>query len=121
MSNNKIKTKLEVKKEKLKEVYNHINELSDEIKNKTKELKIEKEMNTSTRMLKNRQFDHMTCVLNDSKLRPSDRSNEIRTYSRMDLDVWKYDDVRHWFNKYSRDDIPSESVIPSQTGYMIRK
>lgn len=118
--NNSTKSKLEIKKEKLQEVYNHIGELSDEVKKKTIQLKSEKEINTSTRMLRNRQFDHMTTVLNDHKLRPSDRSNEIRTYSRMDLDVWKYDDVRNWFNKYSTD-IPQQSVIPSETGYMIRK
>ena len=119
---NKKKSKLEIKKEKLDVVYNHIGELNDEIRIKTRQLKEEKDSKTLTKILKSRQFNHSISLLNDEKLRPSDRSNDIRIYSRMDLDVWKYDDVREWFNKYSlNNNIQEEIVIPSQTGYMIRK
>lgn len=37
----------------------------------------------------------------------------------MDLDVWKYPDVRHWFNK-DGGEIQPYNVTPAQSGYMIK-
>lgn len=52
----------------------------------------------------------------EAKLRPSDRSNESRHYGKMDLDIWKYEGVRDWFNKYSIDK-PEEPWSAAKSGY----
>lgn len=113
-------SKIEAKKARLQEVYDHIAELSDEVKLKARQLKAEKEANTASRTQKSRQMTHTSALISDHLLRPSDRSNDIRNYSKMDLDIWKYDDVRNWFNQYATD-MPIEHVSPAETGYMIRK
>jgi hypothetical protein len=116
----KNKVKIDAKKARLQEVYDHIAVMSDEVRDKAKQLKAEKEANTANRTQKSRQMSHTSSLVSDHRLRPSDRSYEIRTYSRMDLDVWKYNDVRNWFNQYATD-MPVEHVSPADTGYMIRK
>jgi hypothetical protein len=111
---------IEVKKARLQVVYDHIASMSDEVKLKAIQLKAEKEANTANRTQKSRQMTHTSALITDHRLRSSDRTNEIRGYSRMDRDVWKYDDVRHWFNQYATD-VPVEHRSPADTGYMIRK
>jgi flagellar biosynthesis GTPase FlhF len=118
LPNNQLK--IEAKKARLQEVYDHIASMSDEVKLKAIQLKAEKEANTANRTQKSRQMTHTSALITDHQLRSSDRTNEIRTYSRMDLDVWKYDDVRHWFNQYATD-VPVDYASPAETGYMIRK
>ena len=120
LSSSKNKVKINAKKARLQEVYDHIAVMSDEIKEKAKQLKADKEANTANRTHKSRLMSHTSSLTSDHQLRPSDRSYEIRTYSRMDLDVWKYNDVRNWFNQYATD-VPVEHMSPADTGYMIRK
>jgi hypothetical protein len=38
----------------------------------------------------------------------------------MDNDVWKYDDLRQWFNVYHVDGPPEKMPSPSETGYMLK-
>lgn len=57
----------------------------------------------------------------DTEKRPADRDYGVRPYSKMDMDVWRYDQLRGWFNVYSREeDIPKYNLTPAQTGYMLK-
>jgi len=54
-------------------------------------------------------------------LRPSDRGYDIRLYTKMDLDIWKYADVRDWFNSgYKEPDTPPDNKIMVGKSYMIK-
>jgi hypothetical protein len=42
----------------------------------------------------------------------------------MDLDIWKYDDVRNWFNSYGEPNVAEEGVYQlrlKESGYTIAK
>mmetsp|Transcript_10110 Transcript_10110/g.15324 ORF Transcript_10110/g.15324 Transcript_10110/m.15324 type:complete len:120 (-) Transcript_10110:144-503(-) len=112
--------KIETKKAQVRKLYDEISKLSNAAKSKDKQLKTEKEAHTQSRLTRTRQTMHKTGTVNDRVLRPSDRSNDIRTYSKMDLDVWKYEDVREWFNHYAQD-VPENYLSPAEQGYMIKK
>jgi hypothetical protein len=51
--------------------------------------------------------------------RPPDRSYEIRTYTKMDVDLWFNPDVSDWFNKDAPKNLPTYNFSPHETGYMI--
>lgn len=120
MSGTDRKKLIEAKKAQVQHLYDEIAVLSDKARAKTTTNKIEKDSHTQGRLSRTRQAMHIAGTKNDRALRPSDRGNDIRTYSKMDLDVWKYDDVRNWFNQYATD-MPSDTTTPAETGYMIRK
>ena len=67
-----------------------------------------------------RHTTHMQSIRNDNSYRLADRSFGIRNYSKMDLNVWQYEDVRHWFNKDAPQNIEEYNATPSETGYMLR-
>jgi len=63
----------------------------------------------------------------DQKLRPSDRGMDCRLYTKMDINVWEYPEMRSWFNKDAPADVEARMVkitgadkAPYQTGYMLR-
>lgn len=72
------------------------------------------------RLASSRNFAHITTMQSDRALRSSDRSNDIRTYGKMDSDLWKIDDLRGWFNSYAPSKDIKEEWSPSATGYTIR-
>jgi hypothetical protein len=39
----------------------------------------------------------------------------------MDTDIWHYDDVRKWFNKYQNEEPPKDSWDPFESQYIMRK
>lgn len=83
------KKAIEAKKNQVQLLYDQIAVLSDEAKKKTASNKTNKDSHTQDRLSKTRQTMHIAGTMNDRVLRPSDRGNDIRTYSKMDLDVWK--------------------------------
>ena len=96
--------------------------LSDVIKHKTKFLKEKNAHEKAVRVAKARLATHEEYYALDLARRPSDRSDDIRIYTKMDLDTWAYADVRHWFNKNADPNFdPSWNLTPAQTGYMIKK
>lgn len=95
-------------------------QLSDEIKHKSVSLKQKRASEKSVRVAQSRIVAHMKSYETDLKNRPSDRSDDIRMYTKMDLDVWKYPQVREWFNSMASSEDFGYHLTPSQTGYMIK-
>lgn len=112
--------KIQMKKNQLQKVTEEILTLDTQAKKKNLELKKQKESQTANRLSKSRITMHNNATTNDKVLRPPDRSNDIRTYSKMDLDVWQYPQVRDWFNEYGQP-VPHVHESPAETGYMIQK
>jgi hypothetical protein len=83
------KKTIEAKKNQVQLLYDQIAVLSNDARKKTATNKINKDSHTQDRLSRTRQTMHNAGTVNDRVLRPSDRGNDIRTYSKMDLDVWK--------------------------------
>ena len=116
------KNKIAQKEKQLLKLEETLLEFSDRTKAKTGELLAIKESDKSGRLANVRHRTHHLITEMDSKLRPPDQSNDIRTYSKMDLDIWKYEDVRYWFNKNAPSDpnAGAYTLRPVDTGYVIR-
>mmetsp|Transcript_26489 Transcript_26489/g.44779 ORF Transcript_26489/g.44779 Transcript_26489/m.44779 type:complete len:124 (+) Transcript_26489:132-503(+) len=112
--------KIQSKKNQLQKVSEEIRALDSQAKKKNLELKKQKESNTANRLSKTRIVMHHNATVSDRVLRPPDRGNDIRTYGKMDLDVWQYEQVRDWFNEYGQP-VPHPHETPAETGYMIAK
>ena len=109
-------------KKELDGTVNNIIDIGDAVKKRNKDLHHEHHTITHGRISKVRMTTDKMEMDKDIGLRPSDKQLSIRTYSKMDLDVWKYEDVRKWFNINA----PSESSpmiheSPSTTGYTIAR
>ena len=91
---------------------------TDAISKISSTLKQKREMEKSTRVKTMRDVAHHTTMKVDGTKRPSDRGQDIRAYSKMDLDVWKYHEVRDWFNKGAAPEQPY-TAKPCETGYML--
>ena len=81
------------KNKELKNVEDTILHLGDLVKQKSKEIAKAKEDGVSERIAKSRHVTHQRSVVNDISLRCSDREQSIRTYSKMDLDVWSAESI----------------------------
>ncbi len=114
--------KVEKLKEQFKASQEKIYHMNDVIKEKAFHLKHDQAKNKAIRVAQSRNKTHHAIMDTDRKNRPSDRDFEVRMYSKMDLDVWKYDDVRQWFNTYASNDpsVYEYKFNPSETGYTIR-
>ena len=99
--------------------------MNDKIDAKKIQLNKEKEDNVSNRVKNMRIKTRKMQYLVDTSLRPSDRGNDIRLYTKMDLDVWAYPQVREWFNSAADPNAnpvfdDSYRITPSQSGYMLK-
>lgn len=97
-------------------------QLADKVKKTHHHLQLSREMDKSERLASVRHKTHRLTTEMDRTLRAPDQSNDIRTYGKMDLDIWKYEDVRHWFNRYAPTDpnAGAYTLTPAQTGYVIK-
>ena len=111
-------TLIEVKKKKLQLTQEKILSLNDSISKISSQLKEKKEKDKSSRVSNSRLSTHKTVLLNDSIRRPSDRTYEIRTYTKMDNDLWVNPDVSNWFNK-DAPPVIKEDFSPIKSGYSI--
>jgi hypothetical protein len=93
---------------------NKIADIGDDIKKKTTALKHQRSAITKTRIARGRIIADTNAVKVDRALRPSDREHGIRVYSKMDADVWRFDDLRKWFNNYANEDElkSEEAAVP---------
>ncbi len=112
--------KIARKEKQLDHLEEKLLKLSDDTRKKTKELKLESEMDRSSRLASARRKAHALNAELDDGLRSSDKCNNLRSYTKMDADIWKYEDVRQWFNKYSTEDSCVYKLRPADTGYVIR-
>eukprot|EP01038_Epipyxis_sp_PR26KG_P004832 gene4832-6771_t len=106
------------KERKLYVTQEKISELNDSISKISSQLKSKRESEKSLRVSTMRNIAHTKSIQLDATKRAPDRMNDIRTYSKMDLDIWKHNEVRDWFNKNASESTPY-TASPSQTGYMI--
>ena len=110
---------IEIKKKKLQTTEDKILTLNDSISKISSQLKEQRDKNKSNRVSSARLSTHKTVMLNDSIRRPSDRTYEIRTYTKMDIDLWENPDVCSWFNKDAPAVIEEYKFSPTKTGYSI--
>lgn len=110
---------LKKKEKQLMKVRDEILERGDVISKISTTLKQKREGEKSMRVSTSRLYAHHTTMQVDGTKRPSDRFNDIRAYSKMDLDVWKYHEVRDWFNKNAAPPEPYK-FQPTETGYTLR-
>lgn len=110
------------KEKQLQQLEEKMRNMTDDVRAKTRSLLSEKEMDRNDRLARVRHQTHFLTTQMDLSLRPPDQSNDIRTYSKMDLDIWKYEDVRNWFNKDAVGDPDDYAyrLTPAQTGYVVR-
>ena len=94
-SNNK---GLAAKEAKLQKLYNRIHDIDDEMIHKKFTLNRKKEQDASKRVKSDRINARKSQYNIDSELRPSDRNFNVRTYTKLDIDTWQYEDLREWFN-----------------------
>ena len=97
-------------------------DLGDEVKKRNKDLHSEHHTITHARLAKTRMATDKMEMDKDVGVRPADKQLSIRTYSKMDLDIWKYEDVRKWFNQNAPLEKPNTlHESPSSTGYTIAR
>ena len=110
------------KEHKLRAAEDKILALSDVIKHKTKFLKEKNAHEKAVRVAKARVATHEEYYALDLARRPSDRADDIRIYTKMDLSLWEFEQVRDWFNKKADPNFdPTYKLTPAQSGYMIKK
>lgn len=110
---------LDKKNKKLDHLEEEILEMKDRVAKSTIDLKKKREHEKDCRVASSRILSHTKTLSIDGEKRPSDRSYDIRHYSKMDGDIWRYDQVRNWFNSYAVDQEPYK-FVPSQTGYTLK-
>lgn len=102
--------------------------MKDEINNLTKKLKETRQKEKAYRLATSRLKNHNEIVALDRTLRPPDREYPNIHYSNMDKDIWRYDQLREWFQSDTIDGDSrrggiaenSYTLTPSQTGYTLR-
>ena len=95
-----------------------ISMLQGTIKEEAKRFKSHVEHEKSLRVKKISDHSHHRSLIQDSHQRVSDRAFDIRSYSRMDVAIWQYPQVRDWFNAYASD-VPRLNVRYVESGYTI--
>ena len=110
-----------------------VQDLAVEAVNRAEELRKQKSKHTQNVISQIRIQEHIQQVKNDQVLRMSDKSQNIRTLGKMDVDVWKYEAVREWFNPKCQDAPGSKYSITAgidsgawrgcstSEGYLIKK
>ena len=118
-SANNRKVFIERKEKKLKAISERILILDDTIKKAGSDLKEKRQGEKSTTVSKSRIVSHNKSLEIDHLKRPSDQYYDIRNYSKMDQDLWKYPQMCGWFNKNATE-APAYNLSPSDTGYCVK-
>lgn len=111
--------KIEKKEKELDRLDETILNIKDKVAKSSVTLQKKREHEKAIRVATSRILSHTKAISMDSSKRPSDRTYEIRAYSKMDMDVWRYNQVRDWFNSYATEQEPYR-FSPSETGYTLR-
>lgn len=110
----------EKKVREIRKMEEKISELQDTIKQEATRFRsqVAKDKSLRVKIIKDR--THHLMKDQDSQHRVSDRGFDIRSYSRMDEAVWKYPQVRDWFNSYAPAQSQNETTVKYiDTGYTI--
>lgn len=119
-NNVEIKTLIKKKEKKLIENRDKILQLNDQVSIMTNKLKEKRTSEKSVRVAMSRIETHRTTLQIDGTKRPPDRYSDIRNYSQMDMDCWRYNQLRDWFNTYALKEEIKYKFSPSKTGYTIK-
>jgi hypothetical protein len=98
----------------------NIMHLGNHITAKSASLKKQNAHTKACRVATARLKQHHQYTAIDEKKAPADRAFDVRIYTKMDLDVWKYPEMRDWFNKDATKEDLSYKLRPADTGYTIR-
>ncbi len=109
---------IEKKKKELRRNDDKLLDLNDKVSKISVELKDLRAHEKDSRVSASRILAHTKALDLDLSKRPADREQDIRTYSKMDKDIWRYDQVRNWFNTYATEQ-EEYRFVPSQTGYTL--
>lgn len=94
-----------------------LNDAASTISNRLKEKRTSEK---SLRVASSRNITHHTALDVDFSKRPPDRYADIRSYSQMDMDCWRYNQLRDWFNSYAPAQEQKYEFNPVKTGYTLR-
>ncbi len=94
-------------------------DLNDKVSKITVQLKDLRAHEKDNRVSASRILAHSKALDLDGTKRPADRDLDIRTYSKMDKDIWRYNQVREWFNSYATEEEPYR-FVPSEVGYTLK-
>lgn len=120
---NKTKDRKVIIKKKEKQILENrdkILALNDSVQAITGKLKEKRESEKSLRVTTSRNVSHMTALQVDFTKRPPDRYADIRSYSQMDMDCWRYNQLRDWFNSYAPENQEKFEFNPVKSGYTVK-
>ena len=110
----------EKKVREIRKMEGKISDLQDTIKQESIRYRTQVERDKSLRVKIIKDHKHQLIQDQDSQHRVPDRSFVIRSYSRMDISVWEYRQVRDWFNAYAPSPGQKKSISRYiDTGYTI--
>jgi hypothetical protein len=119
----KVKERKEAIRQTEKQIIEHrdkILALNDSVKLISGQLKEKREAEKSLRVTQSRNVAHTAALQVDFSKRPPDRYGDIRSYSQMDMDCWRYNQLRDWFNSYAPQHEDKHEFNPSKSGYTVR-
>jgi hypothetical protein len=94
--------------------------LNDSVKAISGRLKEKREADKSLRVTQSRNVAHAAALTVDLSKRPPDRYGDIRSYSQMDMDCWRYNQLRDWFNSYAPQQEIKYEFNASKSGYTVK-
>ena len=94
--------------------------LNDSVSTITNRLKEKRTSEKSVRVANSRNTTHMATLQVDGTKRPPDRYADIRSYSQMDMDCWRYNQLRDWFNSYAPAREEKFEFNPVKSGYTLK-
>ncbi len=110
---------IEKKKKEFMKCGEEILELNKSISTISSKLKQKRSDEKDSRVSTLHHISHKKSLELDRTKRPADRDFEIRSYTKMDGDIWRYDQVRNWFNTYATEQEPY-NYVPSKEGYTLK-
>lgn len=114
------KSTIKKKEKELMETREKILQLNDAVASISTRLKEKRQSEKSIRVANSRIASHTTTLALDFSKRPPDRSADIRSYSKMDMDCWQYDQLRDWFNTYAPEKEDRYEFNPVKAGYTVQ-
>lgn len=114
------KTIIKKKEKEIMQNRDKILALNDSVATISTRLKEKRTSEKSLRVANSRNVTHGTALQVDFTKRPPDRYADIRSYSQMDMDCWRYNQLRDWFNSYAPAQEQKFEFNPVKSGYTIR-
>ena len=114
------KTVIKKKEKQIMENRDKILALNDSVSTITTRLKEKRTSEKSVRVANSRNTTHAASLQVDFSKRPPDRYADIRNYSQMDMDCWRYNQLRDWFNSYAPAEEAKYEFNPTKSGYTIK-